>query len=139
MAGVTTTKQLERRLAVMTNWVLFGAFGLGLIQSGLANERILVGLLGFALLIVGFIAQIIINAAFGGGFSRGEIALGIGTFGLAVLVFIVGWITDPQFDGAGLIINLAGFAALIACFLVYLATKFGLKGSFSMFHHAGDR
>jgi len=136
---MATTKQLERRLAVMTNWAVCGPFGIGLIQSGLANDQIPVGLLGFAVLIIGFIAQIIINAAFGGGFNRGEIALGIGAFGVAVLAFILGWIADPEFDGAAIIINLAGFAALIASFLIYLMAKYGVKGAFSMFHHAADR
>ena len=136
---MATIRQLERKLAVMTNWAVCAPFGIGLIQSGLANDEIPVGLLGFAILIVGFIAQIIINAAFGGGFNRGEIALGIGAFGVAVLAFIVGWIANPEFDSAAIIISLAGFAALIASFLIYLTAKYGLKGAFSMFHHAGDR
>jgi hypothetical protein len=136
---MATIRQLERRLAVMTNWAVCAPFAIGLIQSGLAGDRIAVGLLGFAILIIGFIAQIIINAAFGGGFNRGEIAFGIGGFGVAVFAFIVGWIADPEFGGAAIIINLTGFAALIASFLIYLTAKYGLKGAFSMFHHAGDR
>ena len=132
-----TIKQTERRLAVMTNWSLFGSFGLGLIQSGLAADSVLLGLLGFALIVIGFIAQVIINHLFGGGFSRGEIAFGITAFGIAALGFIAGWIFDPGFDAIDAIVGFSGFFALVAAFVIYLVARYGLKGSFSMFHQAG--
>ena len=119
-----TIRQLERRLAVVANWALFGSFGLGLIQSGAASGRGAIGLLGFALIIVGFIAQVIINRIYGGGFTAGEIALG----------FSARWLFDPGFTAADAVIGLAGFAAIIASFIAYIVLRYGLKGSFSMFH-----
>jgi hypothetical protein len=130
-----TIRETERRLAVITNWAMFGSFGLGLIQSGLGSDRIQLGLSGFALLVIGFIAQVIINRLYGGGFTKGEVAFGFTAFGVAVLGFILAWIFDRTFDTADLVIGLSGFTALIACFGVYLVTKYGLKSAFSMFHH----
>ncbi|MET1027668.1 MAG: hypothetical protein ABWY00_10905 [Dongiaceae bacterium] len=130
-----TIRQTERRLAVVTNWGVFGAFGLGLIQSGLGSGRILLGLLGFALLVVGFIAQVIINRLYGGGFTRGEVAFGFTVFGIAVLGFIGDWLFDSTFTAADIVIGMSGFAALIACFAIYLTARYGLKSAFSMFHH----
>lgn len=132
-----TIRQTERRLAVVANWALFGAFGLGLIQSGVESGAIVVGLTGFALILLGFIAQVIINRLYGGGFTTGEVALGISTFGIAVLGFIAACIFDPQFGTADMVIGLAGFGGIIAAFIVYLVTRYGLKGSFSMFHEMG--
>ena len=129
-----TLRQTERRLAVVANWALFGAFGLGLVQSGAASGRSGLGLIGFALIVVGFIAQVIINRIFGGGFGTGEIALGFSTFGIAVVGFVARWIFDPGFAAADIAMGLAGFAAIIATFIVYLVMRYGLKGSFSMFH-----
>jgi hypothetical protein len=129
-----TIRQTERRLAVVANWALFGSFGLGLIQSGAASGRGAIGLLGFALIIVGFIAQVIINRIYGGGFTAGEIALGFSAFGIAVIGFVAAWIFDPRFGAADVVTGLSGFAAIIACFIAYLVTRYGLRGSFSMFH-----
>jgi hypothetical protein len=132
-----TIRQTERRLAVIANWGLFGTFGLGLIQSGIRSGTIALGLLGFALILVGFISQVIINQVYGRGFTTGEVALGFVGFGVAVLGFVASWIFDPNFGTAEIVIGLSGFAAIIAAFLIYLVTKYGLKGSFSMFHHMG--
>jgi hypothetical protein len=132
-----TIRQTERRLAVVANWGLFGAFGLGLIQSGIGSGAVAIGLLGFALILVGFVSQVIINGFYGGGFTTGEIALGFIAFGVAVLGFVASWIFDPTFGTNDIVIGLSGFAAIIAAFIVYLVTKYGLKGSFSMFHQMG--
>ena len=132
-----TIRQTERRLAVVANWAIFGAFGLGLIQSGVESGAIVIGLTGFALILLGFIAQVIINRLYGGGFTTGEVALGISTFGIAVLGFIAGCIFDPLFGTADMVIGLTGFGGIIAAFIVYLVTRYGLKGSFSMFHEMG--
>ncbi|SMF29286.1 hypothetical protein SAMN06265365_12085 [Tistlia consotensis] len=132
-----TIRQTERRLAVVALWGVAGPFGLGLIQSGLGRGSIALGLLGFALLVGGFVGQVIVNGLYGGGFSRGEIAFGFTAFGIAVLGFVLAWVFDPAFGTADIVVGLSGFAALIACFLVYLIAKYGLKGSFSMFHRTG--
>jgi hypothetical protein len=132
-----TIRQTERRLAVVANWGLFGSFGLGLIQSGIGSGGIVIGLLGFALILVGFIAQMIINQVYGYGFTPGEVAFGFVGFGVAVLGFVASWIFDPTCGTSDIVIGLSGFAAIIIAFLVYLVTKYGLKGSFSMFHHRG--
>ena len=56
---------------------------------------------------------------------------------LALLGFIADCIFDPQFGTADMVIGLAGFGGIIAAFIVYLVTRYGLKGSFSMFHEMG--
>jgi hypothetical protein len=131
---MTAIEQTEKRLAVVTNWALFGSFGTGFVLSGFGDGDLAAGLIGFALLVLGFIAHVIINRVFDAGFSRGEVALGLIVFGISVLSFIGSWIFDPEFDGVNIIIGLAGFSAMVACLVVYIVTKFGLRGSFAMIH-----
>ena len=131
-----TIRQTERRLAVVANWALFGAFGLGLIQTGTSGGRIVLGLIGFALIVAGFVSQVIVNRLYGGGFTTGEVTLGMSAFGIAAVGFVASWIFDPRFGPPQMVIGLSGFAAIIGAFIVYLVTRYGLKGSFSMFHQS---
>ncbi|MBX6321361.1 MAG: hypothetical protein IRY94_06000 [Rhodospirillaceae bacterium] len=136
---MATVKDAERRLAVVTSWAVSGGFGLACILTGFRDAQEVPGLIGFAVVIAGLVAHVIINRVFGTGFTNGEIVLGFIIFGVALLVFMAAWIADPAFGEARVVIGLAGFAAIIACFIAYIVTKHGLKGSFSMFHLMRDR
>jgi hypothetical protein len=131
---MATVRETERRLAVVTSWGLLGSFGLCLIMSGFNDSQLVMGLVGFAILIVGFVTHLIIGNLFGTMFDRGEVIVGFILFGIGLVAFLASWIFDPRFDSVDVTMGLAGFAAIIACFVVYLVTRFGLKGSFSMFH-----
>lgn len=124
----------EQRLAVLTSWGLFGAFSLALVATGFRAEEVLVSAAGYLLLIAGFISHLIINRIYGMGFRSGEIAAGISGFGIAAFSFMAFWALDPAFTMDDMLSGLLGLAAAAACFVVYLATRFGLKGAFSMFH-----
>jgi hypothetical protein len=131
---MATVRETERRLAVITNWGFVGSFGLCLIMSGFNDSQLALGLVGFAVLIAGFVSHLIIGNLFGAIFNGGEVIVGFILFGIGLLAFTATWILDPRFDSADVTIGLAGFAGIIACFIVYVVTRFGLKGSFSMFH-----
>ncbi len=136
---MATIRDTERRLAVVTSWAVFGTFGLACILTGFSAAQVVPGLIGFAVVIAGLVAHVIINRVFGTGFTNGEIVLGFITFGVALLAFMAAWVSDPAFGEARVIIGLAGFAAIIACFIAYIVTKHGLRGSFSMFHLVRNR
>ena len=76
---------LERRLAVMTHWGLAGSFGMAFLLSGFNASDWTCGLLGYALLIGGFVGHVLINHYFDSGFNAGEVALGLILFGLFAL------------------------------------------------------
>ncbi len=124
----------EQRLAVLTSWGLFGAFSLALVATGFRADHILVAAAGYLVLVAGFVSHLIINRIYGMGFRSGEIAAGISLFGLAAFSFLVFWAFDPAFTLSNALSGLLGLAVAAACFVVYLATRFGLKGAFSMFH-----
>jgi hypothetical protein len=131
---MTTLAETERTLAVVTNWGLFGGFGLCFVLSGFANEAVAVGLIGFAAFVAGFAAHVIINRWFSSGFSDVEIVVGFIVFCVSVLCFLAAWVFGRQFGHAGVVIGLSGFAAVIGCFLVYVVATYGIGGASSMFH-----
>lgn len=123
----------EHHLAVMTSWGLFGTFGPAFIASGFSHASMVSGLLGFAILVAGFVAHVVINAIYRTDFSRGEAALAFVLFAVSALAFVIAWIAVPDFGTARAVTGLGGFAAIFATFVFYMVTRFGMRGSFEMF------
>jgi hypothetical protein len=128
----------EHRLAVITDWGFFGAFAFCFVLSGFTRADLAAGLLGFALFIVAFIGHVILNWIFRTDFTAGEAALGFVVFVVAALSFIGSWLFDPKFGAINLAIGLVGFGAIVASVLFYLFTKYGMRGSFTLFDRIRD-
>ena len=131
----------EHRLAVMTGWAFFGSFGVCLILSGFAEHSLLAGLCGFAAVIVGFVAHVVINSIFRAGFTQPQIALGLGSYTAGVLCYIASLIVNPGFTEVDVATGLVGFSALAATFVIYIVLNYGVLGSYQMVYrlHAGER
>ncbi|MCW6509003.1 hypothetical protein [Lichenifustis flavocetrariae] len=125
---------IESRFAVMTNWSLFAPFGAGFVLSGFRVADLTLGLFGFALLAAGTVSHLVINRVYGIEFSDGQIAVAAGLFLVALLGFLASWIAAPAFAPANVLLGLAGTAIVIAGAFAYVATRYGLRGAFSMFH-----
>jgi hypothetical protein len=136
---MATVRTIERRLAVTTLWGLFGSFALGFVLTGFSSRSLMWGVAGFALLIAGLIAHVIVNQIYRTSFSSGETVLGFLLFAVALVIFLSAWIFDRSFGEENGLIGLAGFAAIIAFFIAYLVIRFGLRGAFSMFHQLERR
>jgi hypothetical protein len=124
--------QSERKLAVTTNWGLFGSFGLCFVLSGFNAAHLFAGLFGFTLLILGFVAHVIINYIFHTHFSDGEVALGFVVYAVSLLIFVVSWIATPYFGTVNIAIGLSGFIALSICFVFYMVAVHGVRGSIEL-------
>lgn len=128
----------EHRLAVMTAWAFFGAFGICLILSGFAEESAVAGLSGFALMIAGFVAHVIVNRIYHAGFSQPQVALGLGVFTVGALCYIVSVLFDPGFSEADVTMGLVGLTALAAAFVIYIIINYGVRGSYQMVYRLHD-
>lgn len=128
------TAVVEKRLAVVTNWSLFASFGMCFVLSGFSASDWGLGLLGYGLLVLGFVGHLIINYVFETGFSPGEIALGLVLFGVCALCFIGSALFNPRFGPQSLGLGLAGFAALGSCFAFYLVIRYGMRGTWVLVH-----
>lgn len=128
----------EHRLAVMTAWAFFGAFGICLILSGFAEESAVAGLSGFALMIAGFVAHVIVNRIYHAGFSQPQVALELGVFTVGALCYIVSVLFDPGFSEADVTMGLVGLTALAAAFVIYIIINYGVRGSYQMVYRLHD-
>jgi hypothetical protein len=123
----------ERSILIFAIWAVLGFLGLGFVLEGMVRESVVACGIGLVLILAAFAAHIVVNFVFGQGFSRGEAALGIGVYGLLALVFVLAWASGgmaPVAYGSGL----AMFGIVGVGFIVYLATRHGLRGAFSQFH-----
>ena len=130
---------LERRLAVMTHWSLFGAFGVGFLLSGFSSAQWGLGLLGYGLIMVGFVGHVVINQVYDTGFTAGEVALGLLVFGTSALAFVGNVLLVPNFSPVNLALGLAGFAAMVVSVALYLLIRYGTRGSWNMVHSLWHR
>mgnify|MGYP000120862676 CR=1 FL=1 len=125
---------IERDLLVFAIWAVLGFGGLALLLEGFSRDSYWISLAGIAAIVAGFVAHIVVNGVFDCTFRPGEAALGIGTFGVMALAFIVGWLSGGM-SQADYLAGLTLFAVLAFGFLAYLSTRYGLRGAFSHFHH----
>lgn len=124
----------EHRLAVLTSWALFGSLSLGLVATAFRADSLIVAGAGYAILVGGFISHLVINRIYARDFRPGEIATAITLFGVAALAFLANWAFDASFSAQDVVIGIAGLALVAAGFVIYLTTRHGLTGAFSMFH-----
>ena len=125
-------------MAAYTNWAFFGSFGFCLALSGFADSDLLAGLAGFAIVLLGFAAHLIINQIFATRFTSGEIALGLILFGLSLIGFIGSWLLDPNFTNVNMIIGLVGVGAIVVSFIATIFIKFGIRESYLMIHRVRE-
>lgn len=131
---MSTRPSAERTVLVFCIWASLGFLGAAGLVEGFARDSVAVSLLGLVGLCAAFIAHIVTNAVFGRGFGAGEAALGIGGFGLFAALFVAAWIAG-DLSSSDYLSGLAAFGALAVGFLIYLSTRYGLRGAFSRFHH----
>lgn len=131
---MSSEKQVERGIIVFSNWAVFGFVGLGFLLEGVTRDEFAVSLIGVAGIAGGFIGHLVINFAFKQPFTSGETSLGLAVFGLTVLVFLLGWMFAGLSD-ADVFTGLTLISVLLLGFFAYVATRYGVKGSFSTFHH----
>ena len=129
---IEESHQIERKLAVTSNWAFWGSFGLCFVLSGFNAENFAAGFVGWTLLIIGFVAHVIINRIFHSSFSDGEVALGFIVYAASLLVFVVSWIAVPHFGLRNIVIGMSGFTALAASFIFYMLATHGVRGSIAL-------
>ena len=130
---MSPTQNIDRGILVFSIWGAFGFLGLCFLLEGFSEVSYLVSLAGITLMVASFVAHIVVNAVFNQGFTSGETALGIGSFGILALVFVIGW-AEGGMPMANFFAGLTLFGVLAAGLLVYLSTRYGLRGAFSRFH-----
>jgi len=127
-----TEQKVERGIVVFCDWAVFGFIGLGFLLEGGARDSFPIGLIGVAGIAAGFAGHIIINSVFGQSFTFGETALGLALFAISVLGVFAGWL-EGAMSLTDFHIGLSLLAVLVVGFLVYVVTRYGVRGAFHRF------
>jgi len=129
-------KKTDRAVFVFCNWLVFGLIGLGFTLEGGTRGDFIIGLIGIAGVIAGFVGHMVINHVYSTSFTLGEVALGLVLFALGSVVFILLWMIGGL-SMAAFQIGLLLLAVLIVGFFAYVATRYGVSGAFKKFDVTG--
>ena len=124
---------LDRHAFVMALWLGFAFLAVTLLKLGIEHVSWWALGFGFASMLVGFIAHVLVNVAFGTRFTQKEVALGLSVFAICLLWFGLAVIFYPQ-HRVGLFVPIAiGFMTLTASVIFTMITWLGLRGAFESF------
>ena len=88
----------------------------------------------FIIILLGFVCHIVVNAALGTEFTKGETALGAVSFSFAVIFFAVSCLVFESENLKRLILPMsAGFFSLIGAVIIYLLIMYGPRKSLEKF------
>lgn len=124
---------LDRHALVMAVWLALGFLALSLLARGvLARDPWLVSA-GFATVVAGFAAHVIINAVGGTRFTPREVALGLVVYGLGLSWFLLSLLFRNEVALELFVPLSLGFLAVTAAVIFYMLTHFGVRGAFTAF------
>ncbi|KRB32552.1 MULTISPECIES: hypothetical protein [Mesorhizobium] len=144
MTPLGPNETLDRHALVMACWLAAALPAAFLFDYGFGQGGAPYLLSGFAIILAGFVAHVIVNAVYGTGFSPRELGLGLIIYGIGLLLFVA-----LSLVGAPLAVNnfmplSVGFITTGAVVIFYLITRYGARQAFEGFDairdfRSGDR
>jgi hypothetical protein len=126
-------KSLDRHALVMALWLGFAFLAVTLLKLGIDHVNWWALSLGFASVLAGFIAHVLVNVVFNTLFTPREVAFGLFVFAVCLLWFGLSVMFYPQ-HRLDLFLPIAlGFVALSAAVLFTMITWLGVRGAFESF------
>jgi hypothetical protein len=128
-----TFKPLDRHALVMALWLGFAFLAVTLMKLGIEYASWWALSLGFASVLAGFIAHVLVNVVFKTLFTPKEVALGLSVFAVCLLWFGLAVIFYPQHRLSLFLPIALGFVALTAAVIFTMITWLGVRGAFESF------
>lgn len=126
-------KSLDRHALVMALWLGFAFVAVISLKIGIDHVNLWALGLGFASVLAGFIAHVLVNIVFKTLFTPKEVALGLSVFAICLLWFGLAIFFYPQ-DRLSLFLPIAlGFVTLTAAVIFTMITWLGVRGAFESF------
>lgn len=126
-------KSLDRHALVMALWLGFAFLAVTLLKLGIDHANWWALSLGFASVLAGFIAHVLVNIIFRTLFTPREVALGLFVFAICLLWFGLAVIFYPQYRFSLFLPIALGFVALTAAVIFTMITWLGVRGAFESF------
>ena len=128
-----TSERLDRHALVLAVWLPAGFVALGLWHYGFGAGGAWWVAAGFAALLAGFAAHVIVNAVLGTGFNPGETGLGLVLYATATVALVLAVLLGDGFAARFFLAVAGGMIALLLAAVFYLLTRFGTRGAFDRF------
>ena len=126
-------KSLDRHALVMALWLGFAFVAVILLKLGIEHVNLWALSFGFAAVLIGFIAHVLINIVFKTLFTPKEVALGLFIFAICLLWFGLAVIFYPQHRLSLFLPIALGFVALTTAVIFTMITWLGVRGAFESF------
>lgn len=126
-------KSLDRHALVMALWLGFAFLAVTFLMLGIEQSNWWALSLGFAIMLAGFIAHVLVNVVFNTLFTPKEVALGLFVFAICLLWFGLAFIFYPQHRFNIFLPIALGFIALTAAVIFTMVTWLGVRGAFESF------
>jgi len=126
-------KSLDRHALVTALWLGFAFLAVTLLKLGIEHANLWALSLGFASVLAGFIAHVLVNIVFRTLFTPREVALGLFVFAICLLWFGLAVIFYPQHRISLFLPIALGFVALTTVMIFTMITWLGVHGAFDSF------
>ncbi|MET3579841.1 hypothetical protein ABID19_002872 [Mesorhizobium robiniae] len=133
MTPLDKNEALDRHALVMACWLAAALPAAILFEYGFARGGTPYVLAGFAAILVGFVAHVIVNVIYATGFSPRELGLGLVIYGLALVLFVVLSLVRVPFAANNFLPLSIGFITMGAVVVFYLITRYGARQAFEAF------
>lgn len=127
------SEQLDRHALVLAVWLPAGFVALGLLLYGFSAGGAWWVAAGFAALLAGFAAHVIVNAGLGTSFTPREAGLGMALYATGLVALVLAVLLGDGFAARFFLPVAGGMIALLLAVLFYMLTRFGTRDAFDMF------
>ena len=127
------SEQLDRHALVLTVWLPAGFVALGLLHYGFSAGGAWWVAAGFAALLAGFAAHVIVNASLGTNFTAREIGLGMVLYVTGIIALVLAVLTGDGFAARFFLPVAGGMIGLLLAAVFYLLIRFGSRAAFDKF------
>ncbi|MDK1118299.1 MAG: hypothetical protein QGM50_05840 [Anaerolineae bacterium] len=120
-SNLSRNQQVDRHALVLSFWFAFGIVAVALINMGFRLSDGVLTLLGFASIVVGFVAHIIINNIYATNFTPREIAFGLLIYSIGLIVFILMKFFRDDISDTNFYSGVIGFISVFISVIFYNA------------------
>ena len=137
-SGAEASDRLDRHALVLAVWLPAGFAALALLHHGFGPGGPWWVAAGFAAVLAGFSAHVIVNAGLGTTFTQREAGLGIVVYATGIVAIVLAVLLADGFAARFLLPVAGGMIALLLAALFYMLTRFGSRDTFDRFDIVRD-
>jgi hypothetical protein len=126
-------RALDRHALATTIWISCGFVAIACFNYGFGAGGATFVAWGFAAVLAGFVAHIIVNAVYKAYFTSGELALGLVVYAAALVSFGSGLLFSVDFAQRQFLPVSLGLIMIPAVVLFYMFSHFGIRRTFESF------